>query len=270
MAVVKVTLADMQKEILSLRDMYQSDPRTKKLTVLVSGESGTGKTSLLKTARGPVFIDMFDPGGEKSLRKEIEEGKVVVDNRWAFDDPFKPTAYANWKKEFDKRIANGFFDYFGTYCVDSLTTWSKICMNEVLNVRKVPGTRPDFTKDYMAQKIELHARLGQMMSLPCDFILMGHLEFVKPVEGSGDIGKYLLMTTGKGAVEIPLLFDERWITKTEKSSDGIKYKILTKSDGRYTACSRLASNGKIATLEEPDIQAILKKGGYTWTEKQAL
>jgi len=41
---------------------------------------------MLKTCRLPVLIHSFDPGGSDVLKKEIADGKILVDNRFETDE----------------------------------------------------------------------------------------------------------------------------------------------------------------------------------------
>ena len=91
---------DTQNEIATLRQLYREDPRQSSFNLLLLGEYGRGKTFILRTARKPVFIDSFDPGGSKCLRKYIEKGDIIVDTRWEREDPMNPTAFATYKDHY--------------------------------------------------------------------------------------------------------------------------------------------------------------------------
>jgi ABC-type phosphate transport system ATPase subunit len=41
--------------------------RQQTLNALICGDSGSGKTSLLRTCRRPILVHSFDPGGNKGL-----------------------------------------------------------------------------------------------------------------------------------------------------------------------------------------------------------
>jgi len=75
------------------------------------------------------------------------------------------------------------------------------------------------------------------------------------------------MTTGKGAIIIPTLFDEVYVMDPKKTSDGVKYRVLTQNTGTYTARSRLAKGGLLSMYEEPDIKGILRKAGMDVSDK---
>src|SRR4030042_1064469 len=95
---------DAKAELEKVKKHYNNDPLQRRFSALVTGETNSGKTYLLRTCRKPIHIDSFDPGGTKGLRDLIEKGDVVVDTSYENEDPFSPTAYANWKKNNEVRL----------------------------------------------------------------------------------------------------------------------------------------------------------------------
>lgn len=262
---------DPKEEFARIQQAYKDDPKQSSFNALVLGESGTGKTFLLRTARRPVHIDSFDPGGSKNLLDWIKSGDVVVDSQYESEDPTKPFAFSKWKKEFDYRLRGGYFDHIGTYVIDSATTWSEAIMNSILQKAGISGQAPRFTKDYVPQKIEIRNYLRKCLDLPCDFILTGHAEVKEDVDDQGrTVMKFRFMTTGKGVTTVPLLFDEQYFLITRRSPRGPEYKMIVQNDGIYPARSRLAGNNKLSPLEEPDIKKLLKKAGLPAEDKPKL
>ncbi|RLC32204.1 MAG: hypothetical protein DRH37_01230 [Deltaproteobacteria bacterium] len=259
---------DIVKEAGEIKTMYEEDPAQDSFSCLLLGEAGSGKTYFLRTCRKPVHIDSFDPGGTKGIKKHIKSGEIIAATNYEKEDPMKPWAFNQWKKDMDRRIKMGYFNHVGTYVLDSASTWSDAIMNQILKNAGIPGQAPRFTKDYVPQKMQIRNWIAVMMALPCDFIMTGHLEAFKD-EVSGTV-TYRFLTTGKGVVTIPGLFDELWVCDPKESSKGVNYRILTKSTGRHIARSRLAENGKLAQYEEPDMKKILAKVGHDNADKPLL
>ena len=257
---------DIRKEMAELKQLYLEDSSQDSFNLLLLGESGTGKTSIAATCRGPVLIDSFDPGGTKGLAPEIKSGHIIADTRWEREDPKNPTAFRAWETEFDRRLKLGFFNHLGTYILDSSTTWAAAIMNGILKKAGIAGEAPRFTKDYGPQKIIIRNLLQKMLNLPCDFILTGHLEAMKD-EVTGKVSNRFL-TTGKGVVTIPLLFDESYVMTTKETASGVTYRLLTARTGTYVASTRIGRN-KFEVYEEPNIKKLLKKAGKRCTDLTA-
>jgi len=261
---------DIIAEVAKLKEMYKLKVGTGRFDGIVYGDKGSGKSSIYKTARKPVFVDSFDPGGTTVLRDEIEKGTIVVDNRWEREDPLHPTAFAEWDKEFHRRKRDGFFDAFATYGIDSFTTLSIAAMNEVLRKRGraggVPSTGAGDENDYVLQMLYLENALAGVFSLPCDLIITAHPEADKDdTTGRIFVGP---MITGKAKIRIPLLFSELYYAKAEATKDGVTYSLLTKLTGTFKASSRLSNKGQLEMYEEPNIKKILKKCGLPDTDKE--
>jgi hypothetical protein len=273
---------DIKTEIARVRKFYEEDERQKGFNLLLLGEMGTGKTFLLRTCRKPIWIDSFDPGGTKCLRKWIEKGEIIADTQYENEDPFNPTAYKLWRSNFKKRYAANFFDGLGTYVIDSSTTFAAAIMNWQLsggdetNSTDRSGTAPKWSKDYTPQKIELQNYISKALNVPCDFILTGHLQMKERKIGERKDGeaimdiKFRYMAVGQASVFIPLKFDEVWVALADESSRGVKRRLLLDSTGEYLARSRLKSDGMLNTYEDPDIKGILKKVGINAKDKELV
>ena len=268
---------DAQKELQKVRDYYTGDPLQKRFSALITGETNAGKTYLLRTARKPIHIDSFDPGGTKCLSDLIQSGDVIADTSFETEDPFEPKAFAAWKKSIDIRFQIGYFEQFGTYALDSATMLGIAIMNDQLKSKSCAGEAPQRNRDYMPQKIHMENYIKKLMRIPCDFIVTGHLRENKKVLSidtkTGIVREevnYRFYTTGQSVVTIPLLFDEIYVLIGEEGRDGPKRKMLVDSLGTYIARSRLKANGKLNASEAPDIKGLLKKIGLSWDDKPRL
>ena len=249
---------DIQKELSALNTMYEEKAQNKTFNALIYGPMGSGKTTLARTCRTPVLIHSFDPGGTKSIRDDI--GKTIfVDTRYEYEDPNMPSAFQAWDSEYHRLKKIGAFTEVGTYIIDSATTWSAAAMNVVLKKAGRPGGVP-FQQDYLPAMVMIENAVKDMISLPCDCILLCHDDADKD-EATGKMFVGPLFV-GKLKVRVPLLFDEIYMATTKEASSGISYTLLTRNTGLYKARTRLGANNRFDTYEAADIKALLRKAGF--------
>jgi len=269
---------EIKMEAEKLKKLYDNDPRSSSFNAIIYGGTGSGKTSLLRTCRLPLHVDSFDPGGSKVLQgeailngvtypDEMSRGNIVVDSRFEVEEPAKPAAAKLWDEEFHRRKKMGYFDHIGTYVIDSMTTWAQDIMYEIIKKAGRGGGQP-FQNDWLPQMTVIENALRDIISLPCDCILLGHDNADKD-EATGKMF-ISLMITGKLVRRVPLLFDEMYVAMTKETSKGIEYQLLTQKTGLYQARSRLANRGQLETYEVPDIKNILKKTGWNTDDKPSL
>ncbi len=269
---------DSAAELKRVRDYYKGDSLQKRFSALITGETNAGKTYILRTVRRRVHVESFDPGGTKCLRDLVASGDVIVDTRYENDDPFDPKAFADWKKAVDVRFQIGYFKQFGTYCLDSATTFGMAVMNYQLGSKGRQGESPQMRVDYNPQKTDMTNYFRKLMNLPCDFILTGHLREIRKVISvdtktgiTHDEIKYRFYTTGQAVVTIPLLFDEIYVITGKTGREGVNREMLIDSVGEYIARSRLRMKGiPLDATEPPDLKAILKKAGFDCEDKPKL
>ena len=271
---------DAKAELKRVVEYYNGDGLQKRFSAIITGETNSGKTFLLRTCRFPIHIDSFDPGGTKCVEDLIRSskntnGQIVADTKWENEDPFNPSAYAEWKKSIEIRLSTNYFNMFGTYVLDSLTTFAKAVMNAQLALKGRAGETPQHRHDYNPQKNEIENYIRKLMNLSCDFILTGHLkekEELISIDASSGIrrydSEYRLYITGQAVITVPLLFDEIYVIAGKGNPP--KREMMTDSLGKYIARSRLKKNGKLNATEDPDIKKLLKKAGLTWEDKPKL
>ena len=269
--------AKILNEINEIKSFYAGDKKQKRFSALVTGTSGSGKTFLLRTCRLPIHIDSFDPGGSKNLRDMIDAGDVVVDTRWEREDPFNPTAFAEWKKVTERRLLTGYFNAFGTYCLDSMTTWGQAVMNDVLRANQRAGQTPSRNHDYMPQKTAMVNYIRRLLNTDCDVIMTGHLKDEgRLIAMDTKTGietrtvEYRLMIVGDAQITVPLLFDEMYVLQTKQAGGKLERSLLLEAQDKFHARSRLRSDNKLNSVEPADIKAILRKVGLSADDKDKL
>lgn len=249
-------ILDIKKELGDIRRMYEEELKEQGTNILIYGDFGTGKTTILETARGPVLLHSFDPGGTESIQEAINMGIVVPDTRYENEDPAHPTVWDMWEKEVDRLIQGDVLNRVGTFAIDSGTTWAQTALNKILKKAGRAGGAP-YQQDYLPAMTLMENVLRKIMAQKCDFIFICH----EDVTEDKTLGKMFIgpQMVGKLRQRIPLLFSELYAAVTTQTSKGIEYKLLTQATGLRKARTRIGRKGIFDTYEEPNIINLLKK-----------
>ena len=250
---------DIAAEFERVRQSYADDASNNTFNCLIQGDSGAGKTFLMKTARKPILYHGFDPGGEKPLREEILNGEVIPDMRFIHESTKNPRAFKLWDAEFTRLYRGDFFEHVGSFVIDSATTWGEAVLNQVQKERVRSFGKPPEIKDYLIQILTMKDYIKTCVSIPCDFYLLCHLQYKENEEGA--LISALPLITGKFAPYLPLLFDEVYYCDNKARATDTEYRLLTQKNGIYMAKSRFSEGGKIDKYEPADLKAIMKKVG---------
>lgn len=268
---------DFKKQLDSIRAAYAAEGSSSNFSMLLIGDPGAGKTSLLRTARRPILLDSFDPQGELSVLKRIngqasvEDGSILV-RRFADENSKKPSEYARWDPLFQKDIETGFLNNFGTYCIDSGTTFIQAAVNELIKVRRAknPKLDPDALDQAGYRPLYNMVRdvIKMASSQKCDFIFTIHLLPAERDEISGSFQDRELAVFRTLKSELPLLFSERYVMQRSTVGGKESFKLLTAPKGLIKlASTRIGGHGLLAAEEEADIKAILKKVKFPTEDK---
>lgn len=263
----KISPEEARKRLQAIRADYDAAMADgTRFSALVMGLFGAGKTSLLKTCRLPVLIDCFDPRGAVVLRKEVLEGKIFIRSYWD-ERSGKPTEYKRWEKAWEEDMKSGFFNLFGTYAIDSMTTFTECLANEI-GRREGREAGKLAIQDYNPLYAALKDLVKMSQTQECDFIATGHLVLEKDeVEGRS----YAELDTFKRMKSrLPLLFTEKWVITNDVTSKGVEYKLLTAPKGRYRASTQIGAGGVFDQEEVPNVKALLKKAGLPYDDKPLL
>lgn len=259
-------IIDLSSYIRNVRDMYSQDVGQQTFNCLLLGEVGAGKTHMLKTARKPILIHSFDPGGTKHLKQGIEEGWIVVDTRFETDRMKSPEAYKLWEKEFEAMYSADIFEGIGTYAVDS---FSMLLLALKYKILKDQGRKDGVMTmhDWQVLGNVITDMVKTTNSLPCDVIYTGHLTLEKDdVTGKQ---KAMISTIPSLQTILPQLFDEIYVIESTETSKGINRSVVTANTGKYQARTRIGS-GVFETREEADFEHLMKKAGFEYDYKPAF
>lgn len=266
---------DVQARFAEMRTRYTVNRN--KANILIIGPPGSGKTfNAARTAPGPVLIHSFDPGGSRGVADFVEEGRVIVDTRFEEEFAHAPTAYRAWEGEYNALKRDRIFDHIGTYVIDSWTRFTSALMNAILKDRgRAPSQRTDLGKDpniipeiqdYLVQQKVLEQVLGDLFSLPCNLVILGH-QIIEKDDATGRMQPAQILMAGKKfAAQVPALFDEVYFAVSKSTSKGQEYSYITTQQGLLSGRSRLSKGGILSATEPQDLQAIFTKVGITRDE----
>jgi len=264
---------DIKKRLADIDEMYASTNLLETFNAMIIGTKGCGKTTTWATARKPIIAAIFDPGGAKSIRDEINKGGIHIMS-YEGETWKKPKEYAQWEVDYMKLETDGVFNEIGTYVIDSASTWIHAMMNCIVSKQMTERDkkRPNFLPaigDYnvaLYTMIDIVKRIGNQ---PCDFILTGHM--VKEVDQVTGGFVTTLKAFPSMQIDMPLLFDEFYIMadsgKTDDRGGTINY-LLTGKKGIREASTRIGAGGKFDLYEKPDIKNLLKKAGLPYEDKE--
>lgn len=221
-------------------NIYASlDDTQKPTTLLLKGDSGTGKTHKAAQFPRPVFFN-FDNNlsGLRKLPDDIRKGVRIVDPRRDAKGAVKGIeVWANFVKQLEQVGAD---NSVGTIVIDSLTTMAEALMDKVLKSDD-PG------KSVEIQQWGEFGRylkwLGETLLCAGDLdkhvVILAH-EQVMVEKITGRV-RYFLSIGGQTKSNFDLYFTDCWrsYTKPAKTGGGVEYWIRTLATEYHTAKAAL-------------------------------
>jgi phage nucleotide-binding protein len=207
------------------------------LKILVYGQAGAGKTSLIPTLPNPIILSA--EGGLLSINDHelpFIEIKSIADLRESYE----------WLLNSDES------KQFESVAIDSVSEIAEVCLAHEKRTNKDP-----------------RAAYGEMQSTVAEIIRCfrdlpdKHIYMTAKLEKSQDeMGRMLYAPSmpGKNATQaMPYYFDLVAALRVEKDADGVAQRaLMCDTDGLWQAKDR---SGKLDMWEAPDLGAIIKKAG---------
>jgi hypothetical protein len=203
------------------------------IKVMVYGAAGAGKTRLCATAPNAVILSA--EAGLLSLR----DTDIPVIEVQTMDD----------LREAYRFLAEG--QAFEWVCLDSLSEIAEVVLANEKAQTKDPRKAYGELADQMVTLVKA------FRDLPGRNVYMSAKLERQKDEASGVMLYQPMMPGQKLAQALPYLFDELFVLRVEKDTEGALQRWLqTSSDVQYTAKDR---SGALDTFEEPDLAAIAAK-----------
>lgn len=210
--------------------------------VLVYGQAGAGKTSLIKTLPSPIVLSA--EGGLLS----IQDADISFIEIGSMDDLMEAYKWLTQSEE---------AQHFQSVALDSISEIAEV----VLNAEKkkiVNGKVVDPRQAYGAMQEQMADIIRVFRDLPGRHVYMS----AKLEKTQDEMGRVLYspsMPGNKTGQSLPYFFDEVLALRVERDSDGVAQRaLMCDSDGLWQAKDR---SGKLSAWEAPDLGAVIAKIG---------
>jgi len=210
---------------------YASDS----VKILVHGQSGVGKTTLIGTLPNPVVISA--EGGLLALA-DLEIPYLNVTNMTELNEAYE------WllnSKEADQ---------FQSVAIDSISEIAEVVLNTEKKLTKDPR------QAYGALQEQMTDLIRAFRDLPRKHVYMS-AKTEKATDENGRILYSPSMPGNKLGQMLPYFFDEVLALRVERDADGATHRgLMCDSDGLWTAKDR---SGKLSPWEDAELGAIIRK-----------
>lgn len=202
--------------------------------LLVYGQAGAGKTSLIKTLPTPIVLSA--EGGLLSIQ-DADLPYIEITSMESLKEAYVwLTETTNYK----------------SVALDSISEIAEVCLNYEKKINKDPRAAYGAMQEQMADIIRAFRDLPGL-----------HVYMSAKLEKTQDeMGRILYapsMPGNKTGQSLPYFFDEVLALRIEKDADGNTQRaLMCDSDGLWSAKDR---SGKLSTWEAPDLGAIIAKIG---------
>lgn len=220
---------------ISLRST--KDVHTNGVKLLVYGQAGAGKTSLIPTLPNPIVLSA--EGGLLSIR-DANVPYIEVSSMSDIQEAYK------WLTESDEA------KQFESVALDSISEIGEVVLNYERKQTKDPRQAYGAMAEQMSDLIRSFRDLNGK-----------NVYFSAKLDKSQDeMGRILYapsMPGSKTGQSLPFFFDEVLALRIEKDADGnIQRALMCESDGLWVAKDR---SGKLEAWESPDLGLIINKIG---------
>jgi phage nucleotide-binding protein len=205
--------------------------------LLVYGNAGTGKTSLIPTLPTPIVFSA--EGGLLSIA-DADVSYVEVSSYDTLMEAYR------WVTESDEA------KHFESIALDSISEIAEVVLNHEKKIAKDPRQAYGSMQEQMSDIIRAFRDIPNK-----------HVYFTAKCEKATDeTGRILYapsMPGNKTGQQLPYFFDEVLALRVEKDAEGNAQRaLMCDSDGIWQAKDR---SGKLDTWEAPDLGAIIAKIG---------
>lgn len=204
--------------------------------ILVFGNAGAGKTTLIKTLPNPIMLSA--ESGTLSL-SDVDVPYIKIGTIDDLIQAYMLVAASDYE----------------SVAIDSISEIAEVVLENEKNQTGKDGKPRNLMQAYGAMADRIISIIRKFRDLPKHVYMSAKVTKDKNEDG------FLLYSPSfpgnKTSESVPYLFDEVLPLRVEKKDDGTTFRVLqTQPDGRWLAKDR---SGKLDAWEAPDLGAIINK-----------
>lgn len=225
--------------------------------ILVVGEAGSGKSTLIRSLSGKKFVYIFDPNGLRSLQGADVDFEEWLPDSLELDTTIKkfnrdgrpddrpaskrePRVYVDWCNDIAKKAEDKFFEPYDWVCFDSITLLQKACFDRQTWINNRYG-KPEEMADYRIVGSKMSDLIRAATSEKINTYFTGHID-VWQDELSKKITTQLALSAS-AKKQIPLVMSNIWLAECKSTEKEIKYTVQTRPADRGLQTIRSAKRG---------------------------
>ena len=198
---------------------------------MLVGTYGTGKSVFATTCPTPGFVFDFDEGIVTYRGKDFDYEQYTDD--WQ--------GWVKFEKDLIRVKKDVAEEKYETVIVDSTSKMTDLAMarSMQLDPKRSPTNGPIWNIHFMMVRNLMEGKLRQIIGLPCNVIVISHIDIVKD-EKTGNILEISPLLTGQLREKIPGAFHEVYYCTTKRTGQSTQWMIQTVPIGFTKARSRLS------------------------------
>ena len=249
-SITKTITSEQVKERFrqEIKIFKKRDQRYGRWIIIGTGKSGKSWAAI-RTLPTPILFAIFDPDTEQLIPPEMIEQGLIYPKRYYGDLPDEPEAYREFDADLTRWKKEGFFDYFASVIVDSLSSLMISQLREIAKIdvlaqrssnKKVKRTSlmPQL-QDYNVLKVNSILTFTSLSALPCHVVLNAHILEERDYRDKDDVTGFIRKTLNATPAlksNIPQLFSEVYLAESviaNKESGKLSYIWKTRRDKRF-------------------------------------
>lgn len=244
-------------------DDYEIEDSNSKFMLV--GEFGTGKSEFASTFPTPGFVFNWD----KKIKAYADKGG------WDYAEyDLSAKGWIEFERDFQEVTKLAREGKYKTIVGDSTTSFTDLAMERALALDPKRSTTqgPVWNVHYQMVRNLVEGKIRQLVSLPCNIVLISHLSIITDQE-TGAIIAIEPMLTGQLAIKVPGYFEEVYCCFTKQKEGKPYWYMRTTPRGLYKARSEMRGVKGLLPDELPNnyqavmeayhkaVEARKKKGG---------